>query len=230
MVFFKLRSLPATSYGYQPPPRATARGWKCTDFDCGVSEHEPVRRWPKECPQCGAATDPLCDPPWEHEAEGVELQWLIRNHPERGGGFYQDQWQIWQFKDALLRGDRTAAGEARASARAHAVERMQNDAWWGPGRIFFTLVWHELEVDLDWAADDLVFWLGVSSTEDVENNNTNRTNSREVIDIASRFLAAGGRSHARTPEIRAACLKIAEDAFQILNREQQDTVAQLARA
>lgn len=230
MPLFKPKALPATSYGYMPPAGATAHGWVCTNFDCGVSEHEPVRRWPKQCTQCGAVTDPLFDEPWAHDADGVELQWLIRNHPERGGGFHQDRWQIWQFKDALRRGDRNTAEQARSTARAHAVDRMENDSWWGPGDIFFHLVWHDLEArDLDWAADDLIFWLGVSSTEDVENNNTNRTNSRQVIDMTARFLAAGGASHARTPEIKAACLKIAEGAFQILNREQQATVAQLSR-
>lgn len=230
MPLFKPKSLPSTSYGYLPPPGATAHGWKCTSFDCGCSDHEMVRRWPKPCPQCGSPTDPLFDQPWEHDADGVELQWLIRNHPERGGGFYEQQWQIWQFKDAVLRGDHGAAAQARSQARTYATERMASDTWWGPGGIFFPLIWEELNFDLDWAAEDLLCWLNASSTDDVENNNTNRTNSRQVIDITSRFLAAGGVSHPRTPEIRSGCLRIAEDAYQILNRDQQEIVAQLARS
>lgn len=231
MGFFKPKALPATSYGYLPPAGATAHGWKCGRFDCGTSEHEPVRRWPKPCPQCGSPTDPLFDQPWEHESYGVELQWLIQNHSERGGGFYESQWEIWQFKDALLRDDRSAAANARANARAYAVKRLEQDSWWGPGDIFFHLVWYDLEVkDLDWAADDLIFWLGVSSAEDVENNNTNRTNSRQVIDSAGRFLEAGGGSHPRAPEVRAGCLKIAEGAFQVLNTDLQALVTQMARA
>ena len=189
-----------------------------------------MRRWPHQCNRCGSVTDPLFDQPWEHEADGVELQWLIQNHPDRGGGFHQDRWQIWQFKEALARGNRQAATEARASSRAYALARMQDNAWWGPGDIFFQLVWLELDArDLDWAADDLLFWFSVSSTDDVENNNTNRTNSRQVIDLTARFIAAGGASHPRASEVKAACLKVAEGAFQILNREQQATVAQLAR-
>ena len=231
MPLFKPKSLPATSYGYLPPQAATAHGWSCTNFDCSVSEHEPVRRWPKPCAQCGAPTDPLFDEPWKHDAYGIELQWLLRNHPDRGGGFHQDQWQIWQFEDALRRGDRAAASQARDSARAYADERRQRDSWWGPGDIVFHLVWHDLEArDLGWAADDLIYWLSVSSAEDVENNNGNRTNCRQVIDMTARFLAAGGSEHPRMPEIKSQCLKIAEGAFQVLNREQQAVVSQLARA
>lgn len=230
MGFFKPKPLPPTSYGYAPPAGATAHGWHCANLDCGASDHEVVRRWPKPCPQCGSPTDPLFDEPWKHEAEGVELQWLLRNHPDRGGGFHQDQWQIWQFKDAILRGDRGKASEARANARNYAVERMERDSWWAAGDIFFLFVWYDLEArDLDWAADDLLFWLGVSSTDDVENNNSNRTNSRQVIDSTMRFLDAGGASHPKAPEVRQACLKIAEAAYQILNQEQQDAVSRMAR-
>lgn len=230
MAFFKTRSIPPTSYGYRPPPGATAHGWTCTNTDCSISEHEPVRHWPHSCARCGSATDPLFDQPWKHQAEGVELEWLIRNHPERGGGFYEDQWQIWQFKDALLRGDREHAGQCRASARAHAVKRIATDTWWAPGDIFFHLVWHDLEIpDFDWAADDLIFWLGVSSVEDVESNNTNRTNSRQVIDMSAKFIAAGGSSHYRMSEVKAGCLKVAEGAFQVLGRDLQKMVTHLAR-
>lgn len=231
MAFFKPKALPTTSYGYTPPAGATAHGWKCSNYECSTSEWEAVRRWPKACTRCGAGTDPLFDQPWEHDADGAELQWQIRDHPERGGGFHQDQWQIWQFKDALRHGDRSGAAIARSSARAYAVDRSHNDSWWCPGDIFFHLVWYDLEVsDLDWAADDLIFWLGLSSTDDVENNNGNRTNSRQVIDMTARFLAGGGTSHPRMPEIKAACLKVAEGSFQILNYEQQATVTQLSRS
>ncbi len=218
MSIFKNKALPATSYGYHPPLGATAQGWTCTSFECGVTDYEPVRNWAKRCSHCGAAIDPLFDSPWKHEAWGVELQWLIRNHPERGVEILQDQWQVWQFEDAVRRGDRAAALVARANARAYALKRLQNDEYFGPGDIFFYLVWYDLEMDLDLAADDLTFWLSISSSEDVENNNTNRTNCRQVIAMTSKFLTAGGSSHARLSEIKTGCLKIAEDAYPILDR------------
>lgn len=230
MGLFTKNSLPATSYGYVPPREATAHGWHCPGFECGATEHEPVRRWPKPCPQCGSDTDPLFDEPWEHEAEGTRLRWLVLNHPDQGGGFYEDQWHIWQFKDALLQGERQQALVARSAARAHALARIESDPWWGPGAIYFHLVWYDLKFDhLDWAADDLLAWFAVSSTQDVESNNTNRTNSRQVIDMTGSFLDAGGASHPRTPEIKAACLAVAESAFPILNRDLQAVVARVAQ-
>ena len=231
MGLFRSQSVPMTSYGYQPPGGATVHGWVCTNNDCSVSEHEPVKRWPKACTTCGSPADPLLDVPWKHEAEGVELQWILQNHPERGGGFYRDQWEVWQFRDAALRGDLAGIVEARRHVRAYVSER-STDKWWGPGSVFFHFVWVGIEVsDLDGAADDLCYWLSISSSDDVENNNTNRTNCRQVIDMSARFLAAlGGRGHPRVPEISKGCLSLAEGAYQVLNREQQNTIAQMARS
>jgi hypothetical protein len=232
MVLFGRKPLPVTSYGYQPPPEATAKGWVCTNSDCGVSEHEPVKRWPKACNSCGSSTDPLFNQPWEHDAEGIELQWILHNDPKRGGGFHQDRWEVWQFRDAALRGDNAGMSRARVRVRSYAADRMARDSWWGPGDVFFFFVWIGLQVDdLNGAADDLCHWLSLSSSEDVENDNTNRTNCRQVIDSAARFLAApGGGTHPRAPEIRQGCVKLAEGAYQVLNRDQQNAVTIMARA
>lgn len=231
MGLFGPKPLPTASYGYRPPLGATAHGWKCTNWDCCVSEHELVKRWPKACNTCGSPVDPLFDQPWEHDAEGVELQWFLRDHPERGGGFYEDQWEVWQYRDAALRGDTAGVVAARARVRTYAAKRMA-DNWWGPGGVFFHFVWIGLEVgDLNGAADDLTYWLSLSSSEDVENDNTNRTNCRQVIDMTTRFLAApGAASQARAPEIRQGCLKLAEGAFPVLNRDQQNAVTQMVRS
>jgi hypothetical protein len=160
----------------------------------------------------------------------VELQWILREHPERGGGFYEDQWEVWQFRDAALASDSRRLAEARERARKYAAARTA-DSWWGPGGVFFHFVWIDLEMrDLDGAAEDLRYWLSISSSEDVEDNNANRTNCRQVIDMAARFLAApGGASHPAAPEIRQGCLRLAEVAFPILNREQQDAITKMAR-
>lgn len=231
MGLFRSVALPPTSYGYFPPAGATARGWTCTNWDCGVSEVEHVRRWPKSCSACGAAADPLLDAPWSHDAEGVELQWLLRTHPERGGGYHQDQWMVWQLKDAWLRDDREGMTRARLEARRYAADRL-SDGWWGPGNVFFQLTWLELEAgDLQGAAEDLRHWLGLSSSADAENDNTNRTNCRQVIDIASRFFAApGAERQPLAPDIRRGCLQLAEGAYQVLLPAQQQAVLAMSRA
>ncbi|MGY1802960.1 hypothetical protein ACI78T_06740 [Blastococcus sp. SYSU D00922] len=224
-------SLPRTSYGYLPPPGATAHGWICPDQDCGIGEHEPVRRWPKACPSCGTAADPQLDPPWKHDAEGVELQWILRNDPGRGGGYHQDQWLVWQFRDAVLRRDPAAVSEARARVRT-AIEAGTYARFSGPGSILFHLVWIGLENgDPDGVADDLCFWLAHSAGEDAETDNGVRTNVRQVIDLAARFVGArDGAAHPRAPEIRRGCLRLAEGAFSVLNRDQQQAVTQMTRA
>ncbi len=230
MPLFGPKSIPATSYGYQPPLGATTVGWACLSHDCGVSEHEPVKRWPKTCPKCGSPTDPLFSPRWKHDAWGIELQHKIRNKVE-GLGFYEDQWEAWQFEDAVLRGDREGMARARASARAYAQKRLSAESWWFPGSVFFHFTWTAIKAgDLDGAAEDLVYWISVSSVEDVENDNSSRTNSRQVIDQADEFLQAGGASHPKAAEIKRGALKIAEAAWTILNNPQQDAVKRMTRS
>lgn len=190
-----------------------------------------MRRWPKPCPACGIPTDPLFDEPWSHEAEGAELQWILRNDPERGAGFYRDQWEEWQFKHAVLCGDRPAVAACRVRVRSYAARRLADD-WWGPGNVYFGFVWTALAVgDLDGAASDLTYWLSISTADDVENSNARRMNCRQVIDMATRFLATpGAAAHPGAPQIRQGCLKLAEDAYQVLTAQQQDAVARMARA
>lgn len=231
MPIFKPKQLPRASYGYQAPLGATAHGWCCTNYDCSTSDHEVVRRWPFPCRLCGSLTDPLFDEPWAHEARGVELDWLQRNVPERGGGFYQDAWIVWSYTDAVLRGNGDDAHQARVRARRHASERTA-EAWWSPGSVFYPMVLDELNHgDLDAAGDDLSYWLSISTSVDVETDNSHRTNCRQVIDMAIRFLSAEGVTHHRTSDrIRSGCLRLAEGAFPVLSRELQAGVTRLARS
>ena len=94
------------------------------------------------------------------------------------------------------------------------------------------IVNEELRVgDLDNAAKDLCYWLSVSSAEDVENDNSNRTNCRQVIDVAIRFLSAERAArHESAAEIRSGCLRLAEGAFPVLSRELQASVTRLNRS
>ena len=132
MPFFRSKPLPTTSYGYEPPPEATAHGWHCPE--CGRSEWEPVKRWPRMC-ECGSRTDPLFDEPWGHNAYGVELRWNLANGRE-DGGFSEDQLPSWLYKDAMIRGDFDGRGpEARCAAAMQTFLRRSQLTWWNPKRL-----------------------------------------------------------------------------------------------
>ena len=231
MALFKSKQIPPTSYGYQAPPGATTHGWSCTNRDCSHSEHEPVRRWPHPCSSCGSPTDPLFDEPWAHDGRGVELQYNLANFPDRDGGFSAMEWPTWEYKEATRRGDVQGAQKGRLDARA--VEEVRSaDSWWNPGFLYFQMVWWELDAgDLDSAAEDLVHWLSITRTDDVENDNTNRTNSRQVIDMSIRFFdAPGGTMHPQAPQIKAAALEVAAAAYSVLSADVQDGVNRLSRS
>ena len=224
-------ALPMTSYGYLPPPGAVAVGWACTNYDCGRGDHEPVGRWPKPCPACGAATDPQLAEPWAHEARGVELRWLVTNFPQRGGGFNHDRWEAWQLNDALRRRAPGEASQVRSQIRRYTERKIQTDgAWWYPGSVYFHVVWGGLEAgDVDGVAEDLLYWLSVSSDENVEEDNSTRTNCRQVLGQSVKFLTGIGAGHSRASEIRRAALRLAQGAYPILNDETQNGIRAIAR-
>lgn len=233
MPLFGSRTLPTTSYGYQAPHGATPKGWECTNRDdCGAGDQVPPRRWPFRCPQCGSPCDPVFDEPWAHEAEGAELTWEIANHPGSRAEAARTRLMNWQFKDALLHDDPAGAAAARAAIRRYVDDQHRKDIRWNPVWVLFSPVWDALAAgDIDGAADDLCYWLSISTGEGAEDNGNVRHNARTVIDMAAKFLAApGGTNHPRAPEIRRGCLRIAEAAFQVLNAQQQAAITQMARA
>ena len=120
LALLRRRSLPPTSYGYQPPTEATAHSWRCANYDCGAV----VRRWSRRCRGCDSPVDPEFDEPWAHEALGAELSWQIRVHPERGAGMLQERLMEWRLKDALLRNDGRAAAAAQEAMRGY-VDRQR---------------------------------------------------------------------------------------------------------
>lgn len=240
MGLFGPKPFPSTSYGYHPPAQATAHGWVCSNWDCRASVHKDdlgmtardiAKRWPLGCSQCGSPADPNFDEPWQHQAEGVELQWTVRNRPGEAGGFYEGKWLEWQLKDAYLRGDRPTATRLQGEILDRARSYQEANPAGQPGYSFFIPVWEAVGAgDLDSAAGHLIYWLSVSRTDDVENDNTNRTNARQVVDLATRFLKApGGSSHPRAAEVRQGCLRVAEGAYQVLMPEQQTAIQQIAR-
>ena len=76
--------------------------------------------------------------------------------------------------------------------------------------------------DVDVAAEDLLFWLRQSSSEDVENDNTTRTSSRQVIGASLEFLnSTTCKNHPLAPQIRSRCLELAGGAYTVLSHEVQ---------
>jgi len=152
----------------------------------------------------------LLDEPWARDARGVELQYLLARDAD-GREFNEVQWAIWSYKDAVTRADEDAAERARAELRALDGVR-SHDSWLNPEDQYFQLVWSELEFrNIDHAADDLVYWLSVSSADDVENNKSNRTNCRQVIFHGNSILrnsechesSLGTKYQSRLPQSRS---------------------------
>jgi hypothetical protein len=222
-----------TSYGYQPPRGASAIGWKCTNRDaCGTSEYQPITRWPIRCPECGSPADPLFDQPWAHDALGVELDWQIRNEVDEADRHLAgERLMAWRLADALRRGDAADVAATRAVLHRYVSGQVRDGNWWNPGFTLAQAVREGLDAgDLDGAAEDLCFWLGVSTGEGAAEDYRILTNAQTVLSSGTMFLGApGGSAHSRAAEIRGGCLRVAEGAFPELNRDLQTAVLQLAR-
>ena len=234
MGLFGPKQLPLTSYGYQPPRGATAAGWRCTNREgCGAADFLPPSRWPAHCPQCGWPCDPTFNEPWAQDALGIELTWQVSNDLSEYGRLYaHERLLAWNLTEALRQRNPAAASAARAALHDYVASRVRDGKHWSPGFTLFTSVSAELEAaHLDAAAEDLCFWLSVSTGKDADNDNDVRTNARTVIQASAAFLAApGGASHPRAPEIREGCLRIAEGSYRELTRDQQDAITHMARA
>jgi hypothetical protein len=208
VAMLRLRPLPRTSYGYQPPPQATAHGWRCANQNCGAA----VRRWPRRCRLCGWSADPEFDEPWAHVALGVELSWRIRHFPRSGGGIPEERLIEWHLKDALLRRNGPAAAAAREAMRAYIRSRQAEDSWWNPCLLLGLAVFDAIDLgDLDGAADDLCFWLEVFVDDRTADGlPSSLASAKSVMNAGVAFLAApGGEEHPRADEIRKGCLRVA---------------------
>jgi hypothetical protein len=232
MALFGVKPLPPTSYGYQPPRGATTKGWRCVNEECGVSELGRVARWPFRCLQCGWAADPTFDPPWEHEALGVELAWQVgHDASDAGRRLAGERLLAWRLKDALLlRGDARAAADARAELRSYVSRQVRQGGWWSPGFTLLPAVQDGLDAgDLDGAAEDLCFWLDLSTGEGAADDNEIRTNARSVISSGAVFLdAPGAAAHPRARDVRVGCLRVAEGVFTELTAAQQNAITRMA--
>ena len=205
------QSLSLTSYGYRPPPEATAHGWRCANGNCAAAG----RRAQRGCRRCGSPVDPEFDEPWAHEARGVQLGWQVDNMSQHGAGLARERLLAWQLKDALLRKDGAAAAGCRAGMRDYAGRRQAADGRWNPGLLYSLGVFCALDLgDLDGAASDLCFWLAVRTHGGLSLDNGACPDDNSVMLAAVAFLdAPGGADHPRAAEIRKGCLRVAGGAL-----------------
>jgi hypothetical protein len=190
--------LPPTRDGYQPPQGATARGWRCTADDCPTERYDAgFPRGPKNCPRCGSPLEPILDEPWLHESEKYRLLALVNGAPEGSASrlYFRVVYLGWQFRDALLKGDLTAAEAARESLHRELEAYMEADP------VGFEAAGRQLVVEpalkagqFDWAADELLVWYPRTSTDDLENN-SQRTNARCLFGAQLAFTEHPTRDH-----------------------------------
>jgi hypothetical protein len=219
MPLFGSKSLPDTSYGYSPPSGATAHGWRCANPDCSFAEHEGVRRWPKRCTKCNSIADPLFDEPWKHEARGVELRHKLGQEPSR---YLEEEWMVWQHREALRSGDTVRASVMLDETRAYAERQLLEGGWWRPKDIFHGLVWNSLEAaHLEGAANGLVHWWDLSDSDSLETNHASRINLQTLLNSTMDFMEAGGASHPLSAEVIGRARALSPDAFFYLSNFQQ---------
>jgi hypothetical protein len=220
--------LSATSYGYVPPPEATAHGWSCSGDDCRTGEWEPVPRWPMACPRCGAPADPVFDEPWAHEATGPRL----RHEIARGGDPFlvsvsQAQLAAWQYKDAMLRDDRAAAlaalHVAAGAARAQAENYPDRS---GPSSVLVPVVDTALKYgELETAAQALEFWRGLQVTEDIGGSSTHRSSCMNLLSKLADFLADPRTAkHPAVPRFRGYIVELASASREVMAHNVQQKI------
>lgn len=199
MPLFGPKSLPDTSYGYSPPSGATAHGWRYAYPDCRLAEHEAVRRSPKRCSTCNPIANPHFDEPWDHEARGVELRHRLGQEPSR---YFEEEWMVWQHREALRSGDTMRASLMLVETRAYAERKFREGRWWRPKDIFHCLVWSSLEAGhLEGAANGLVHWWDLSDSDSLETDHASRMNIRTLVDGTMDLMEAGGSSHPLSAEV-----------------------------
>ncbi|MGH3279535.1 MAG: hypothetical protein ACRDNW_10405, partial [Trebonia sp.] len=124
---------------------------------------------------------------------------------------------------------RQAAAPARAEIRARIQQRIEQSGTFYSGFSIAIAVQHAVRAgDPDGAAEDLCFWLSVSTGVGAESDNEVRTNARMVIHASATFLEApGGASHPKAPEVRTGALRVAEGAYSELSRDLQDAITRM---
>ncbi|GAA1607576.1 CHAT domain-containing protein [Catellatospora bangladeshensis] len=179
------RRLPRTSYGYQAPPEARAKGWECNNEECGTGDEPAPRSWPFPCPQCGRPADPAFPEPWAHAARGHQIRHRLTSPDRYRREMAQLEQHEWAYEDAWRRSDHAAADAAwRSYQRARPAGWQTADDWWIASSVMFGMVQVAAEFDdLDRAAAELLECYPFVDTRDVDDDNTTRTLSRNFVSM-----------------------------------------------
>lgn len=214
------RRLPTTSYGYTPPPEARADGWRCFGDECYNGGTPAPRRWPVRCPECGSPVDPTFEPPWDHEAEGVLLAHQLRSSVgAEKRAIARASLYSWDYKDAVRNQDLSRQDVVKTQFLQEIGQLFTRQNAWTLWRTLSSTVWDALgALDLDFAADLIAVWRPFVRTDDVEENNENRTQSRMFVGTCIRFLEqVESVGHAREHDVDEAMWEIVNRVREILN-------------
>jgi hypothetical protein len=211
-------TLPVTSYGYAPPPGATARGWRCPAPDCGFGDDTAPRRWPFACTECGHPADPDFDEPWAHDAREPWLRHELDVAAPAQRGFWLGELIAWRHRDAVRRRDLEAAEAARGQARRWLADTAA-DPYRIAGQVHHPIVVGALGADwIDSAVDELTFWCRRVRTEDVEHDNARRTDCRQLLSALLAYLEHPATPrHPRTPELRRSAVALRDTIRDVLS-------------
>jgi hypothetical protein len=220
-------ALPTTSYGYTPPPEATAHGWRCPGDDCCKGGDGAPRRWPMNCPHCGRQADPLFNEPWQHDARGAMLRHEIETGSTISVRVTECSLRVWEYEDALLRDDLPRADQVRAGAREYVRHRIESDPeFFTIGSVEHGVVRASLQHGLiDVAAEELEFWRSCLSLDDVETDSSLRGDCMTLLDRQADFLAdSRAAGHEAAPRIRADMVTVASAARNVMAHNVQKRI------
>ena len=189
--------LPTTSYGYIPPPGATAsQGWSCSNSDCGTRGELVPKKWPFSCPSCGSPADPQFDEPWAQQARGPWLESKLREDlaagSQAGAQVWQSELYAWRFDDALRRGDRSGARAAQEDLHQLIDGTFTGNSYpFYGGMPRFRILLSAIEAnDPDTASAEAYDALRRVPLDNLEESNDERANVRQVINLILTFIEA----------------------------------------
>jgi hypothetical protein len=208
------KQLPETTYGYQPPPEATASGWQCNNKDCGTGDAPAPKKWPARCPLCGGLADPDFDAPWREEARGYRLQMLAKQDGDEFG-IFESGIREWRYGQALARSDVAGAEATRRDTDRWLVHMSRQSPYFRVGSVRFMLIHHAVKYQqIDAAARELTDWFAAADVYNVdysplgessEEGNRMRSELFPLFRSAIGFLErTEGRAHPLAPAIDKA--------------------------
>ncbi len=137
--------------------------------------------------------------------------------------------EVWNYKDGLRRGDGAISRRATAALFAVTTKIQAEDSYFVPGSGYLIVVLHGVgNGDFDGAAEVLLAWHPTLVTTDVEDDNSQRTTSRQFISCCVEFLEHPvGRRHPTADRIHRMMLDVADRARNVLTADNLSGLARL---